>query len=422
MTSNPNNIVLSYHAAAIYDEDVETLYPNEWLNDNILTLWIEHILHDILNSETDGSMENSSEKPPTNLIHNTNNNTAILPSSALQSSDIVRLNDHIVILHPSAVQLSLQLSIDDYAEAMENLRLPTYSIILCPINNSTNPYEVQSGSHWSLLIAIRNSSDTDTLSSSISRTTSSSSQSNPTNGYGGSLNLKYLFIGIDSTVSLPDTLSVFPSLSSLPLSSLSSSSLPEGFTVPFYPSLRFYNPLHDSKPSSTNIRNTGSVGGNYRSTLRYIPYLQRLLNLSPELNTVHHSSLLKTMDNDSSSSFSFSDSSSILSSSSVFGYVSSPSQTNTYDCGIHVLYTIERISQQLCNVKNDIMQRTKLSSKTTNDGYSPVIPLSLNVSAWLELLRFETLLSAATVRTDIGNYRKVILQWIQRQQEQQQQR
>lgn len=45
--------VLSYKASCLWREDVLTLLPGEWLNDNVLVWWEEHLAHEVYAARTE---------------------------------------------------------------------------------------------------------------------------------------------------------------------------------------------------------------------------------------------------------------------------------------------------------------------------------------------------------------------------------
>ena len=330
---------LSYHAASVYAEDIATLNEYEWLNDNILTLWIEYITHELLEKANQDFVSSSS------------------------SSSSFSLASQILIMHPSAVQLSLLLSPIDYQEAMENLHIPNYNVIICPINNSTNPYEIQSGSHWSLLVILH---------------IHHHQQEN-----NNKKDDEYIFIGIDSMVSLP-------------VSSSSSSSLWSPITISANTSsLQLY-----TLKNHTSYANNGNI----QATLRFIKYMETILGIPSTNNGTSFSS-----NNNSTTSLS-----GVYISSSfrnVFGYLPCLIQENSYDCGIHTLYTIERLCQQICS------QISRLSKIYLNNN-------SINLEDWLSSLQLDTLFLSSSSKAnnvtplqEIYRYRKRIQQWIKEEQQ-----
>jgi hypothetical protein len=108
----PDSVVVSFRSACVYGEDAELLRPGGWLNDALVVWWAE-----VLTSRADGT------RPPP-----------------------------FVVVQPATVMLAtLLLLSDEVPEALEGLALPSYPLVLFPVNNSEDPSSPASGSHWSLL-------------------------------------------------------------------------------------------------------------------------------------------------------------------------------------------------------------------------------------------------------------------------------
>jgi sentrin-specific protease 8 len=101
---------LSYHAAALYQEDIDLLRPGMWLNDNVMVFWMEYLQHD---------------------------------GHAARR--------HVAFFHPGAVFMCLFERGTELADAFAGLRLAEHDLLLLPVNNNTDPTLAEAGSHWSLL-------------------------------------------------------------------------------------------------------------------------------------------------------------------------------------------------------------------------------------------------------------------------------
>ena len=105
--------VLSYHDVVLYPEDVETLLPGAWLNDNILSFAFEWLTHG----------------HPT-LSH----------------------QGQLALLPPSVVQMMFALEPTDLIALLESWHLPQKTAILLPISDSEQLDTARSGSHWTLMV------------------------------------------------------------------------------------------------------------------------------------------------------------------------------------------------------------------------------------------------------------------------------
>lgn len=45
--SSANRLLLDYHSVTLYAADVSTLAPHTWLNDNILSFWMDYLQHEV---------------------------------------------------------------------------------------------------------------------------------------------------------------------------------------------------------------------------------------------------------------------------------------------------------------------------------------------------------------------------------------
>lgn len=101
---------VSIGAAALYDDDMQLLRsPSAWLNDAVITLWMEHLA--------------ASAPPP-----------------------------RVALVHCAAVALARFEDDDaDRAAALAPLRLHEAALVLLPVNDCADPTAVAGGSHWALL-------------------------------------------------------------------------------------------------------------------------------------------------------------------------------------------------------------------------------------------------------------------------------
>lgn len=105
-------MALSYHAACVYKSEAATLAPFGWLNDSILTFWMEYLSYDVF---------------------------------PLQAQDVC-------LVHPGTAYLHTLLEPEDFVEAVEGLSLKSKRFVIAAINDSDSPATSLSGSHWSLLV------------------------------------------------------------------------------------------------------------------------------------------------------------------------------------------------------------------------------------------------------------------------------
>lgn len=103
-----NNIILTYKSATLRQADIDLLAPGQWLNDQCILFYYEHL----------------SENSP----------------------------HYQLFLDPSASFLLLfENELEDLNEALSQIPLQSKTLIFCPINDNSNP-EALGGTHWTLLV------------------------------------------------------------------------------------------------------------------------------------------------------------------------------------------------------------------------------------------------------------------------------
>lgn len=103
--------IVSFGCIALYEEDLATLLPGQWINDAVAAFWAEYV--------------------PT-----------LMPDAG----------SRLIILQPATVMMILiESDADDLRSALSGLKLSLADSILVPINDSTDPSCVGGGTHWTLL-------------------------------------------------------------------------------------------------------------------------------------------------------------------------------------------------------------------------------------------------------------------------------
>ena len=51
--SSSNRLLLDYHSVSIYAADVATLAPNTWLNDNVISFWMDYCQHELFKEHSE---------------------------------------------------------------------------------------------------------------------------------------------------------------------------------------------------------------------------------------------------------------------------------------------------------------------------------------------------------------------------------
>ncbi|OTF71445.1 hypothetical protein BLA29_008054 [Euroglyphus maynei] len=111
-------IVLSYHDAIIRKSDYRILQTRQWINDSLIEFWYEYLTH--------------------NLYEEYSNEFLCLSPSLIQ---LIKMND----------------SMDEIRAILQPLHMERRKLILIPLNdNMSLDY---GGSHWSLLVFIRDNDD-----------------------------------------------------------------------------------------------------------------------------------------------------------------------------------------------------------------------------------------------------------------------
>jgi hypothetical protein len=131
----PDEVVVSFRSACVYGEDAALLRPGRWLNDALVVWWSEALTArmelDAAQTAASSSTSSAAAPPP----------PPPLPCLLVQPATVM-LATH--ILEP-----------DEVPEALAGLSLPSFPLVLFPINNSDSPLLPASGSHWSLLAYVR---------------------------------------------------------------------------------------------------------------------------------------------------------------------------------------------------------------------------------------------------------------------------
>lgn len=111
-----DNIVLSYHNAIIRESDYQLLNTKEWINDHLIEFWFEYITNDLFE----------------------------------------QYNEKFLCISPSLSHLiKLTSDLDMVKSLLETLEIANKELILIPINDHQS-IETVGGSHWTLLVFVKN--------------------------------------------------------------------------------------------------------------------------------------------------------------------------------------------------------------------------------------------------------------------------
>ena len=116
MESTNTDILLTYYSSTIRQKDLTYLQDGQWLNDQIMNFWIEHMYHTLIPSE---------QQPTVRLL-----DPAASSMFAYCPNDKEELDD---MFGPLKCHLAT-------------------SLIFIPINDNSNPEKASGGSHWTLLV------------------------------------------------------------------------------------------------------------------------------------------------------------------------------------------------------------------------------------------------------------------------------
>ncbi|EAL67999.1 sentrin-specific protease 8 [Dictyostelium discoideum AX4] len=113
-------LIVSYNDSAIYQSDINILKSNQWLNDSIISFYLEWL--------KDGGEDNKNKIP-----------------------------NQVLLLSPSVVFCCSFVESEQEIQLMfeQPLSLKTKEVIFFPLTNNRDPNVIGGGTHWSLLIFIK---------------------------------------------------------------------------------------------------------------------------------------------------------------------------------------------------------------------------------------------------------------------------
>lgn len=128
MAANP--LVCTFHEATIYQSDLDALDAPHWLNDSLITFYLQHLQHCA-------------------FISDNQTNSAGTPGSPAGSDE----SNGLLFLTPGAVfVLAHEDDADDFASTLAGLDIARHALVFLPINDNANVERGGGGSHWSLLV------------------------------------------------------------------------------------------------------------------------------------------------------------------------------------------------------------------------------------------------------------------------------
>jgi sentrin-specific protease 8 len=124
MAADP--LVCTFHEATIYQSDLDVLDAPHWLNDSLITFYLQHLQH---SSFSDNQSADAGS-----------------PAGSDESSGLL-------FLTPGAVfVLAHEDDADDLASTLDGLDIARHALVFLPINDNANVERGGGGSHWSLLV------------------------------------------------------------------------------------------------------------------------------------------------------------------------------------------------------------------------------------------------------------------------------
>eukprot|EP00455_Lapot_gusevi_P030704 TRINITY_DN3306_c0_g1_i3.p1 TRINITY_DN3306_c0_g1~~TRINITY_DN3306_c0_g1_i3.p1 ORF type:complete len:222 (-),score=31.35 TRINITY_DN3306_c0_g1_i3:46-711(-) len=105
------DLVCVYHESTVYSSDLVLLRPPNWVNDSIITFWLQYLQH----------------------------------------STFAQRNDFLFVTPGSVFILVHENDPEDLASTINGLEFPGKSLVFLPINNNGSLERV-GGSHWSMLV------------------------------------------------------------------------------------------------------------------------------------------------------------------------------------------------------------------------------------------------------------------------------
>jgi hypothetical protein len=130
MAVDRDPLVCTFHEATIYQSDLDALDAPHWLNDSLITFYMQHLQHGA-------------------FISDDQINSAGTAGSRAGSDE----SNGLLFLTPGAVfVLAHEDDADDFASTLDGLEIARHALVFLPINDNANVERGGGGSHWSLLV------------------------------------------------------------------------------------------------------------------------------------------------------------------------------------------------------------------------------------------------------------------------------
>ncbi|CEH13769.1 Sentrin-specific cysteine protease (Ulp1 family) [Ceraceosorus bombacis] len=125
-------IVVSFGDACLRQEDLQTLEPNEWLNDGVIWTFAELLAARSKDSKSSQSQPTSNDQAKQDAKHST-------PS---------------LLWQPAVVELMCSVTADLGAEEARDLLPPAGPLVVLPVSDRYSTEGLGIGSHWSCILAV----------------------------------------------------------------------------------------------------------------------------------------------------------------------------------------------------------------------------------------------------------------------------
>jgi sentrin-specific protease 8 len=123
MAADP--LVCTFHEATIYESDLKALAAPHWLNDSLITFYLQHLQHCAFSDHQSSSAGSSADDGMHGMLF-------LTPGAAF------------VLAHEDDA--------DDFASTLDGLEIARHALVFLPINDNANVERGGGGSHWSLLV------------------------------------------------------------------------------------------------------------------------------------------------------------------------------------------------------------------------------------------------------------------------------
>lgn len=157
--ASEGEIVLSYHDVLLRESELHILQSNQWLNDVIISFWFEYLLHEVYSEFKDIVCFIAPEM------------VQLLKSASPQFS-----------------AFSCPISVDEIILMLQSLDLPSKKLIFFPISDSPINSTSVDGSHWSLLVYVKQPAETNAGDNSGRSSSTSVGQFEHYDSFTGSVN------------------------------------------------------------------------------------------------------------------------------------------------------------------------------------------------------------------------------------------